>query len=60
MKIESTVAPKTGRITGTLHRRGYAQPAPLQDEDLPREKAEASEVAGQPNNSRQKDPEGAR
>jgi hypothetical protein len=60
MTIESTSAPQTKRIAGTLHRRGYAHPAPLRDQDLPREKAEESEVAGRHKNSGQKDHKGAR
>ena len=60
MKIDSIVAPKTGRIAGTLHRRGNAHPTPLQDENLLREKAEESEVAGQHQNNRQEYPNGAR
>jgi hypothetical protein len=60
MTIDSTSAPQTKRIAGTLHRRGYAHPAPLRDQDLPREKAEESEVAGRYKNSGQKDHKGAR
>ena len=60
MTIDSKVVPKTERMTGTLHKRGYAQPAPLRDENLPREKAEESEVAGRHKNSGQKDHKGAR
>lgn len=60
MTIDSTVAPKTGRITGTLHRREYVRPTPLRDENLPRERAEESEVAGRHKNSGQKDHKGAR
>jgi hypothetical protein len=61
MTIDSTAAPpQTTRISGTLHKRGYAHPAPLEDENLPREKAEESEVAGRHDNSGQKDHKGAR
>ncbi|MEO8526691.1 MAG: hypothetical protein ABI460_18330 [Caldimonas sp.] len=60
MTIDSTAAPQTKRIAGTLHKRGYAHPAPLRDENLPREKAEESEVAGRHKNSGQKDHKGAR
>ncbi len=60
MTIDSTVAPKTERMTGTLHKRGYVPPAPLRDENLPREMAKESEVAGRHKNSGQKDHKGAR
>ncbi len=60
MTIDSTAAPKTERIAGTLHKRGYAHPAPVRHENLPREKAEESEVAGRHKNSGQKDHKGAR
>jgi len=46
MTNDSLIAPKTARIVGTLHRRGTVPPAPLQDENLPREQAEEREVAG--------------
>ncbi len=60
MTIDSAAAaPQTTRISGTLHKRGYAHPAPLEDENLPREKAEESEVAGRHENSGQKDHVGA-
>lgn len=60
MTIDSITAPKTKRMTGTLHKRGYADPAPLRDENLPREGAEASEVAGRHENSGQQDHKSAR
>ncbi len=60
MTIDSTVAPQTKRIAGTLHTRGYVHPAPLRDENLPREKAEENEVVGRHKNSGQKDHKGAR
>jgi hypothetical protein len=60
MTIDSTPAPKTGRIAGTLHKRGYAHPAPLPEEDVPRERAEESKVAGRQENGTQKDQKGAR
>ena len=60
MMIDSTAAPQTTRISGTLHKRGYVHPAPLKDENLRREKAEESEVAGRHENSGQKDHKGAR
>ena len=60
MKTDTTFAPRTGRIAGTLHRRGYTHPAPLQDENLPREKSEGSEVAGRHKNNGQKDHKDAR
>lgn len=60
MTFDSTATPKTARITGTLHKRGYPHPAPQTDESLPKEKAEESEVAGRHENSGQKDHKGAR
>ena len=60
MKHEQTEPRKTGRIEGTLHMPGYTHPAPRQDADLPREKAEESEVAGRHKNTGQKDHKGAR
>lgn len=60
MKNESTEPRKTERIAGTLHKSGYAHPAPLQDPNLPREKAEEGEVAGRHKNTGQKDHKGAR
>ncbi|MEO8924275.1 MAG: hypothetical protein ABI330_15840 [Caldimonas sp.] len=60
MTIDSTAAPETRRISGTLHKPKYAHPAPLRDENLPQEKAEESEVAGRHKNSGQKDHKGAR
>ena len=49
---------ETGRITGPLHKREYVYPAPLRDEHLPKEKTEASEVAGRHKYSGQKDHKG--
>ena len=60
MKNEPTEPRKTGRIEGTLHKPGYTYPAPRQDANLPREKAEQSEVAGRHKNTGQKDHKGAR
>ncbi len=60
MTIDSTNAPKTKRIAGTLHKRGYVQHSPMRDENLPGEKAEESEVAGRQKNSGQMDHKGAR
>ncbi|MEO8135466.1 MAG: hypothetical protein ABI831_15980 [Betaproteobacteria bacterium] len=60
MTIDSKAAPETGRITGTLHKCGHVHPVPLLDENLPREKAEESDVAGRHNNSGQDDHNGAR
>ncbi len=60
MTIDSTVAPKTTRIAGTLHTRGYVHPAPSRDENQLQERAEESEVAGRHKNSGQKDQKGAR
>lgn len=45
MTIDSNAAPKTKRITGTLHRRGYVHPVPMRKENLNSEKAEQSEGA---------------
>ena len=60
MKTDTTGAPRTGRIAGPLHRRGNVQPASLEDEDLPVENAEVSDVAGQQKNNGHKDHKGAR
>lgn len=60
MKLDTPATPTSGRITGTLHKRGYSGPAPLRDENLPREKAEESEVAGRHKINGQKDHKGAR
>ena len=60
MKTDTTATPTTGRIAGTLHKRGYTHPAPLQDENLPRERSEENEVAGRHKNNGQKDHKGAR
>ena len=51
---------KTSRISGTLHKPEHAQPAPRKDVNLPKEKAEESEVSGMHKNSGQKDHKGAR
>ncbi len=60
MKNDTSAPPKTTRIEGTLHKRGYAHPAPRGDANLPRERAEESEIAGRHKNSGQKDHKGAR
>ena len=60
MTTETTHLPKPVRILGTLHKPAYAHPAPRQDVNLPKEKAEESEVAGRHKNSGQKDHKGAR
>ncbi len=60
MKDDTTAPNKITRIEGTLHKRGYAPPAPGGDANLPREKAEKNEVAGRHENSGQKDHKGAR
>ncbi len=60
MTIDSTSMPQTKRIAGTLHKRGYVPDAPMRDENLPRERAEESEVAGRHKNSGQMDHQGAR
>ncbi len=59
MTIESTAAPKAGRIAGTLHKRGYVPPVALRDEKLPRERAEEGEVEGRHQNTGRKDLKGA-
>lgn len=48
------------RIEGTLHRPQHAPSAPRKDVNLPKERAEESEVAGRHENSVQKDYKGAR
>ncbi len=45
MIIDSVPVPKNGRITGTLHTRGYVHPILMRDESLAREKVEDSEGA---------------
>lgn len=63
MKIASTdsTAPSTsGRITGTLHKRGYIPTVSRPEEDASKQKAEEKEVAGRHKNSGQKDHKGAR
>ena len=60
MTIDSTAVLQTKRIAGTLRTRGHGHPAPLQDQNLLRQKAEESEVAGRHKNSGQKDHKGAR
>lgn len=58
MAIDSIAAPRTGRIAGTLHRRGHAYPvpAPVRDENLPRGETPESEVADRHRDSGQDDP----
>ena len=51
MTIDSIAAPKTGRITGTLHRRRTEEPVPLRDEDLPRGETQKREAAGREGDS---------
>ena len=60
MKNVPTEPRKIERITGTLHKPGFAHPIPRQDANLPREKAEEGEVAGRHKNTGQKDHKGAR
>lgn len=60
MTIDSNAAPKTERITGTLHKRGYVRPAPMGDESLTREKTEQSEVADRHQDSGQEKVNGGR
>lgn len=55
MTNDSTIALKTRRIAGTLHKREHASPAPLRDENLPREGVQDSEVAESYKNSGQQD-----
>ena len=57
MTIETIAAPKTGRIAGTLHRRGYVQTKPVRDETLPTESAQESDVADWHRDSGQADHE---
>jgi hypothetical protein len=59
MKNDSTDPRKTGRTDGPPHKPGYAHPAPREDLNKPKEKAEESEVAGRHKNSGQKDHKGA-
>lgn len=60
MTIDSLAAPKTARITDTLHKRGYVYAAPVRDEGRPKEKAEESEVADRHRDSGQEDHKGGR
>ena len=60
MTIDLTALPKTKRIAGTLHKRGYAHPSSLEDENLPREKAEVIEVSSRQNNSGKIEQKGSR
>lgn len=57
---DTTQPRKIPRIEGTLHKPGYAHPAPRGDVNSPKEEAEASEVRGMHKNSGQKDHKGAR
>ncbi len=59
MTIDSTTLPKTKRIVGTLHKRGFGPHPPMRDENLLRERAEESEVAGRHKDSGQMDHKGA-
>ncbi len=59
MTEDTTQPRRNARIQGTLHARGYAHPSAREDVDLPKEKAEESEVAGMDENGGRKD-EGAR
>ena len=60
MNIDSPVVPRTKRIAGTLHKRGYVDPGLVRDESLPRERAEESEVSGRHQDSERKDLDNAR
>ncbi|MFM9925155.1 hypothetical protein VLK31_19340 [Variovorax sp. H27-G14] len=42
MTVDSTFTPTTGRITGTLHKRPYAHPALVPNQNLPKEGREQS------------------
>jgi len=55
MTNDSTTEPKTRRIAGTLHKRGYATPVPSRDEKLPGERAQVNEVEDKHRDSGQKD-----
>lgn len=55
----TTQPPKTPPVNGPA-KSGFAHPAPRADVDLPKERAEESEVAGRHKNSGQKDHKGAR
>ena len=55
MNIDQPVLPQTKRIAGTLHKRGYVHPDPMRDVNLPRERAEESEVPGEYQDSERKD-----
>ena len=55
MTNDSTTEPKTRRIEGTLHKRGYATPVPSRDEKLPGERAQVNEVEDKHRDSGQKD-----
>jgi hypothetical protein len=60
VKIDSTVAPTSKRIAGTLHARGNTHPVPSSGENQSRVKATEDEVAGQPKNSGEKEHKGER
>lgn len=55
MTTDAIAAPKTGRIAGTLHKRGYVHPVPERDEKRPGERAQEREVAGHHRDSGQAD-----
>jgi hypothetical protein len=58
--INSRIAPKTGRIMGTLHKRDHAPPVPLKDAKLTGESAERIEVAGSDKSVVEMQPKGTR
>ena len=60
MTTESTATPRAGRITGTLHTRGYVHPAPVKEKNLPGEISEESEAAGHHRDSGQEEHTDAR
>ncbi len=60
MKNEQIEPRKIERINGTLHKPGYAHPAPRQDANPRRERAEEGEAAGQHKNTGEKEHKGAR
>ncbi len=60
MTNESTTLPKTKRIAGTLHKRGYVAQCPVQDDNLARELADECDVRGGQLQDLQKYPDRAR
>lgn len=58
MTTDST--PTASPISGTLHKRGYTQPTPSQDEFVSRSKADEGEAAASCKNIGQREHEGPR